>query len=312
MRSLDSSNRPVVAGEPRLIDQLDEMSVADLTSAMNRLDFAIPLAISDALPSITKAIEAAEVGFSAGGRLVYVGAGTSGRLGVLDASECPPTFHTDPARVVGIMAGGPRALVDAVEGAEDDSTAGATAIRQLAVDALDTVVGLAASGRTPFVKGALLQARRQGAVTVALSCQSPAELSAVAEYPIEVQVGPEIIRGSTRLKAGTAQKQVLNMISTTLMVRVGRTYGNLMVEVSATNDKLRRRAVGLVVKIAEVDEDTAARALDSADNEVKTAAVMLMQHESAGPARARLRSVGGRLGLAIGIASSKHPGLAGT
>ncbi len=310
MKTPEATDRPPDEPQPASPRQLDEMSVAELTLVMNELDFAIPQAIHDALPSITAAIEAAEVGFSTGGRLIYVGAGTSGRLGVLDASECPPTFHTDPSRVVGIMAGGPRALVDAVEGAEDDSAAGAAAIRDLAVDPLDTVVGLAASGRTPFVMGALRQARALGAVTVSLSCTSPAELSVVAEHPIEVQVGAEVLRGSTRLKAGTAQKQVLNMISTALMVRVGRTYGNLMVEVSATNDKLRRRAVDLVVQIAEVDEHTAAAALDAADHEVKTAAVMLMRHESAGPARARLMSVGGRLGPAIGVASSKHPGLA--
>lgn len=309
MKAPDVTGRAAVERAPAAVAQLDEMSVAELTTAMNEMDSVIPQAIHDALPSITRAIEAAEIGFSAGGRLIYVGAGTSGRLGVLDASECPPTFHTDPSRVVGIMAGGPRALVDAVEGAEDDSAAGAAAIRELIVDSMDTVVGLAASGRTPFVKAALQQARQLGAVTVSLSCQSPAELSVVAEYPIEVQVGPEFLRGSTRLKAGTAQKQVLNMISTSLMIRIGRTYGNLMVEVSATNDKLRLRAIDLVVKIAEVDQDTAATALDSADYEVKTAAVMLIRHETVGPARARLRSVGGRLGLAIGIASSQHPGL---
>jgi N-acetylmuramic acid 6-phosphate etherase len=288
---------------------LDEMSAGQIVGAMNQLDFAIPGAIQKALPAITAAIKAAEPGFVAGGRLIYVGAGTSGRLGVLDASECPPTFNTDPSRVVGVIAGGAPALVQAVEGAEDDPAAGASAVRDLAVDALDTVVGLAASGRTPYVKGALVQAHELGAVTVSLSCQAPAELSEVADHPIEIPVGPEIIRGSTRLKAATAQKQVLNMISTTLMVLIGRTYGNLMVEVAATNDKLRGRAVGLVRTIAQVDERTANAALMAADNEVKTATVMLVQGEGVASARARLNSVGGRLGPAIGVASSSHPGL---
>jgi N-acetylmuramic acid 6-phosphate etherase len=295
-----SSQRPVL---------LDEMSVADLTRAMHAEDETLPAAVGACLSAITAAIEAAEPGFAAGGRLVYAGAGTSGRLGVLDASECPPTFHTDPGRVVGLIAGGPRAVREAVEGAEDDDAAGADDVRALGLGADDTVVGIAASGRTPYVRGALLAARRAGAVTVALSCQAPAELSAVADHPIEVDVGPEIVRGSTRLKAGTAQKQVLNMISTALMVRIGRTYGDLMVEVSASNDKLRRRAVQLVQTLADVDEPTAATALRAAGLEVTTATVMLLRGEDAAAARARLGAVGGRLGPAIGIPSSQHPAL---
>jgi N-acetylmuramic acid 6-phosphate etherase len=289
--------------------QLDEMSVAEIAAAMNQLDFAVPVAIRQALPAITAAIEAAEPGFAAGGRLVYVGAGTSGRLGVLDAAECPPTFHTDPSRVVGIIAGGPRALVEAVEGAEDDRAAGARAVAELGLGGTDTVVGLAASGRTPFVQGALVTARSAGAVAVSLSCRSPAEISELADHPIEVDVGPEILSGSTRLKAGTAQKQVLNMISTALMVRTGRTYGALMVQVAATNDKLRARAVDLVATIAQVGHRAAAEALRVADQEVTTAAVMLVRGEDAASARARLATTGGRLGPAIGIPSSQHPGL---
>jgi len=294
-------------GEPSL--QLDEMSVAQITGRMNELDFEVPKAIQAALPAVTAAIEAAEAGFSAGGRLVYVGAGTSGRLGVLDAAECPPTFHSDPSRVVGLLAGGLRAMVDAVEGAEDDVEAGAGAVRELAPGPLDTVVGIAASGRTPYVRGALVEAGLAGAVTVALSCVSPAELSEVADYPIEVAVGPEILSGSTRLKAGTAQKQVLNMFSTALMARDGRTYGNLMVKVAATNDKLRSRAVALVRTIARVEDAAARAALEAADWEVSTATVMLVRGEDAAQARARLAAVGGRLGEAIGIASSAHPAL---
>ena len=289
--------------------QLDEMSVAEITAAMNQLDFAVPVAIRQALPAITAAIEAAEPGFAAGGRLVYVGAGTSGRLGVLDAAECPPTFHTDPDRVVGVIAGGPDALVAAVEGAEDDSAAGAGAVDALDVGPLDTVVGVAASGRTPYVLGALERARQREAVTVSLSCVSSAELSRVAAWPIEIPVGPEIIAGSTRLKAGTVTKQVLNMISTALMVRTGRTYGNLMVEVAATNAKLRARATGLVVQIAGVDPDTARSALESAGLEVKTAVVMLLREVDATTARELLEAAGGRLGWVIGGSGPGRPGL---
>lgn len=285
------------------------MSVAELTRSMHAYDEAVPVAIGACLPMITAAIEAAEPGFAAGGRLIYVGAGTSGRLGVLDASECPPTFHTDPSRVVALMAGGPRAVIDAVEGAEDDADAGAMAVDALGLDATDTLVGIAASGRTPYVRGALQAARRVGATTIALTCRTPAELSPFADHAIEVDVGTEFVQGSTRLKAGTAQKQVLNMISTTLMVRAGRTYGNLMVEVSATNDKLRRRAVELVSTLAGVDEATATGALQAAGLEVKTAAVMLLRGEEPAAARARLESVGGRLALAIGVPSSQHPAL---
>ena len=283
--------------------------MAEIVAAMHAHDASVPAAVQRALPAITAAIEAAEAGFLAGGRLIYVGAGTSGRLGVLDASECPPTFHTDPSRVVGVIAGGSRALVDAVEGAEDDSAAGASAVGALAVGEGDTVVGVAASGRTPYVRGALVEARRRGAVTVALSCRRPAELSGSADYAIEVDVGPELIRGSTRLKAGTAQKLVLNLVSTTLMARLGRTYGNLMVDVAATNDKLRARAADLVATIAEVDLPTATAALRAADFEVKTATVMLVRGEDAAAARARLDLGGGRLAAAIGVPSSQHPAL---
>jgi N-acetylmuramic acid 6-phosphate etherase len=308
----DGSERMGTEQDDSRLGQLDEMSVVEIVSSMNRADATIPVAIQQAIPAISAAIEAAEVVFAAGGRLIYVGAGTSGRLGVLDASECPPTFQTDPTRVVGVIAGGQRALTEAVEGAEDDSLAGAAAVLQLEVGSSDTVVGLAASGRTPYVIGALMEARALGAVTVSLSCNTPAELSRYADFPIELPVGAEVISGSTRLKAGTAQKQVLNMISTALMVRTGRTYGNLMVEVSATNGKLRSRAIGLVRQIAGVDQQAAAAALDAAANEVKTAIVMLMRGELPDQARARLTAVNGRLGPAIGVPSSQHPALTGS
>lgn len=293
----------------RRYGRLDEMSVGEIVAAMNSADRDVPRAIAKAHGAITAAISAAEPAFGAGGRLVYVGAGTSGRLGVLDAAECPPTFHTAPGRVVGLIAGGRRALVDAVEGAEDDVESGAADVAGLDVGPNDTVVGLAASGRTPYVRGALVEARRRGAVTVAISCNSPAELSRFVQHPIELPVGPEVVAGSTRLKAGSAQKQVLNMISTTLMVRTGRTYGNLMVDMAATNDKLRERAVAMVCTIADVTAKEAEAALDEAGLEVKTATVMLMQHEDVEQARQRLVEAGGRLGVAIGVPSSQHPAL---
>lgn len=309
MRRLETLMALGTEQSDRRYGRLDEMSVGEIVAAMNGADRDVPVAIGVALASISAAISAAEPAFGAGGRLVYIGAGTSGRLGVLDAAECPPTFHTAPERVVGLIAGGRRALIDAVEGAEDDAEAGARDVASLDVGADDTVVGLAASGRTPYVRGALVEAQRRGAVTVAISCNSPAELSRFAQYPIEIPVGPEIVAGSTRLKAGSAQKQVLNMISTALMVRTGRTYGNLMVDMAATNDKLRDRAIAMVCTIADVTTAEAKEALDQAGLEVKTATVMLMQHEDVERARQRLAEAGGRLGLAIGVPSSQHPAL---
>jgi N-acetylmuramic acid 6-phosphate etherase len=288
---------------------LDEMPVEQIVATMNEADFAVPRAIKAAREAISAAIAAAEPLFSDGGRLIYAGAGTSGRLGVLDAAECPPTFHTDPARVVGLIAGGRTALIEAVEGAEDSRAQGATDISALEVGARDTVVAVAASGRTPYAIGVLDRARELGSLTVSLSCNPDAELSRHAEYPIEVDAGPEVLAGSTRLKAGSAQKQVLNIISTTLMVRSGRTYGNLMVDVQATNSKLRARATRLVSMLAEVDEASAGTALESCNWEVKTAVVMLRQGEDPAAARQRVTAAGGRLAVAIGVPSSQHPAL---
>jgi len=288
---------------------LDEMSVAGIVTTMNDADFSVPQAIRLALPQITAAVAAAEPLFNAGGRLIYVGAGTSGRLGVLDASECPPTFHTDPDRVVGLIAGGPTALVTAVEGAEDDAARAAADLDAIGVGPVDIVVGLAASGRTPYVIGALDRARERGALAIGLSANTAAAISAHADHAIEVDTGPEVLTGSTRLKAGSAQKQVLNMISTALMVRSGRTYGNLMVDVQATNAKLRKRATRLVTLIGEVDEATAVAALEGCDYEVKTAVVMVRMGLAVDPARRRLADAGGRLATAIELPSSQHPAL---
>lgn len=282
-----------------LFANLDTLSVAKLAELMNDADLTVPEAVRAALPQIVPAIEAISQRMAAGGRLVYVGAGTGGRLGVLDASECPPTFNTTPGQVHAIIAGGRDAVFSAVEGAEDDSVAGAEAIVEAGIGTRDAVVGIAASGRTPFVIGAVTRASQLGALTVGMSCHAGAVLSGAVDLPIEVLVGPEIISGSTRLKSGTAQKLVLNMISTIAMVRLGKTYGNLMVDVRATNHKLRDRALRIVQEISLASREEAAVALEESGNDIRVAALMLALHESADHAAARLRSAGGNLRTAL-------------
>ncbi|MEO7586957.1 MAG: N-acetylmuramic acid 6-phosphate etherase [Arachnia sp.] len=254
---------------------LDQLDVAQLARVMNDADRGVPEAVERALPQIVPAIEAIAGRFAAGGRIIYVGAGTSGRLGVLDASECPPTFNTRPDQVLGLIAGGDVALRSAMEGAEDDAEQGAADVAAVDVGERDAVVGIASSGRTPYVIGALRHARSVGAVTVALSCNADAEISAVAEHGIEVVVGPEVVAGSTRLRSGTAQKMVLNMISTITMVRAGKVMGNRMVDLRATNEKLRIRAVRMVSELAGVDEGVATAALEDSDWRVKDAILAL-------------------------------------
>jgi N-acetylmuramic acid 6-phosphate etherase len=279
--------------------QLDTLPVSALAQLMNDADSTVPEAVREALPQIVPAIEAVAQRMAAGGRLLYLGAGTAGRLGILDASECPPTFNTAPGQVSAIIAGGPQALLTAVEGAEDDPMAGAAAIDEQQIGALDAVVGIAASGRTPFVIGAVTRARQLGALTVGLSCTEGATLSAAVDLPIEVLVGPEVVSGSTRLKSGTAQKLVLNMISTISMVRMGKTYGNLMIDVRTTNHKLRERARRIVQQITPATRDEAAAALDASGNDIRVAALMLARHEPADMAAARLHDAGGNLRTAL-------------
>lgn len=281
-------------------DDIDEMSTAELAAVMNEADSAVPLAIKAALPSIVAAVDGiVERMAAAGGRLIYIGAGTSGRMGVLDASECPPTFGTDPDQVFAIIAGGPSAIVSPREGVEDDHDGGATAIEDANVSAADTIVGIASSGRTPYVVGATRRARELGALTVGLSCNEKAALSAVVDHPIEVLVGPEVIAGSTRLKAGTAQKLVLNMLSTITMVRLGKTYGNLMVHLQPSNEKLRERAIGIVSTIAEADRDHARLALEQTDFNVPHAVLVLRLRITPEQATQRLRTAGGQLKKAL-------------
>ncbi|WP_343952804.1 N-acetylmuramic acid 6-phosphate etherase [Nonomuraea longicatena] len=284
--------------DPRY-SQIDRLPTREIAELMNQADAAVPLAVAAVLPGISDAIDAIAARMAQGGRLLYVGAGTSGRLAVLDASECPPTFGTDPSLVQGVIAGGPDALTRSVEGAEDDSAAGAAAIAGLGVGDLDSVVGISASGRAPFVLGALGESAGRGALTVGVSCNAGAPLSAAAEHGIEVVVGPEVVTGSTRLKAGTAQKLVLNMISTISMIRLGRTYGNKMIEMSAMNSKLAGRAVRMVADITGTAPDAARAALEASDGQAKVAVVMLRHGLDAPAARARLEAHGERLGDAL-------------
>ncbi|MDR1386438.1 MAG: N-acetylmuramic acid 6-phosphate etherase [Propionibacteriaceae bacterium] len=286
------------AADPRWHD-LDTLSVADLAQVMNQADASVPGAVRAALPEIVAAIDATVERMAAGGRLIYVGAGTPGRLAILDASECPPTFSTPPEQVTAVMAGGLEAVVNAVEGAEDDAAAGVRAIDELAVGPLDTVVGIASSGRTPFVLAAVQRAGQRGGLTVGLSCNRRAALSQAVDHGIEVEVGPEVVSGSTRLKAGTAQKLVLNMFSTITMIRLGKTYGSLMIDVKATNHKLRERAIRIVGLIAQADREDALTALTAADFRVKPAVVMLARGLDLAAAEASLERAQGRLRRAL-------------
>ena len=278
---------------------LDQMSAVEIVTAMNREDQTVAQAIEQALPQIARAVDLITDKLAGGGRLFYIGAGTSGRLGILDASECPPTFSTDPELVQGLIAGGEAALVNALEGAEDDFDAGRDDLQQADLTGHDVVVGIAASGRTPYVSGGLTYARQVGAGTVALSCNAPAEISQLAEVAIEVVTGPEVLMGSTRLKAGTAQKMVLNMLSTASMVRLGKVYKNLMIDVKPTNKKLVDRACRILMSAANAEYDTAAEALQAADNRVKVALVMIKTGLSADEAQNRLDQVSGFVRAAI-------------
>ncbi|ERG67497.1 N-acetylmuramic acid-6-phosphate etherase [Exiguobacterium chiriqhucha RW-2] len=243
---------------------------------MNEEDQSVPHVIQEELSVIAEVTKRAIASFKQGGRLIYIGAGTSGRLGILDAAECVPTFGVSPDMVVGLIAGGERALIKAVEGAEDSKDLAVNDLKALHLNAFDTVIGIAASGRTPYVIGGLDYAREVGATTAALSCNKGSKISEHAEFKIEVETGPEVLTGSTRLKAGTAQKLVLNMISTASMIGVGKVYQNLMVDVQPTNEKLEVRAKRMIAEATGVDEQTAARYFDSSGGHVKTAIVMIL------------------------------------
>lgn len=272
---------------------IDALSTAEILRRINDEDATVAGAVARELPAITAVVERVVAAFQAGGRLIYVGAGSSGRLGVLDAAECPPTYGTDRRQVQALIAGGPPAMIASVEAAEDDQAAGARAMDEVEVGERDVVIGIASSGRTPYVAGALRRARARGACAVALVNNPAGPVAAAAELVIAPQTGPEVVTGSTRMKAGTAQKLVLNMISTTAMIRTGHTYGNLMVDLHASNSKLRARARRIVAQASGRADDEAARALAGADGEVKTAIVMLLLGLTAAQARDRLACAGG-------------------
>ncbi|HAT3796945.1 TPA: N-acetylmuramic acid 6-phosphate etherase, partial [Serratia marcescens] len=278
---------------------LDEMSTLEMVRCFNQEDRKVPEAIEKVLPAIAQAVDLAAAALKAGGRLIYLGAGTSGRLGVLDASECPPTFGVPHGVVVGLIAGGPGALLKAVEGAEDDEALGEADLRALNLTAVDMVVGLAASGRTPYVIGALRYARRLGCPTVAISCNPDSPIAHEAQVAISPVVGPEALTGSTRLKSGTAQKLVLNMLSTGAMVKLGKVYQNLMVDVKATNVKLVDRACRIVVEATGAERAQAEAALAQTGFEVKPAILMILAGVSAEEAQQRLQRHDGYLRAAL-------------
>lgn len=253
---------------------IDARSTEDILRIMNAEDAKVAPAVAVEIPHIARAVDGIVDRMRRGGRLFYIGAGTSGRLGVLDASECPPTFSVSPDLVQGIIAGGEAALSRSVEGAEDDPALGARDLHNRRFTASDTLVGIAASGRTPYVLGAVAAARSLGALTIGISCTPDSELARAVEIPITPLPGPEIIAGSTRLRAGTATKLVLNMISTAVMIRLGHVYGNLMVNVQPTNVKLRARAERIVAAAAGLPHDRAARLLADAGQNIRTAIVM--------------------------------------
>ncbi|WP_322633034.1 N-acetylmuramic acid 6-phosphate etherase [Glycomyces albidus] len=278
---------------------IEDLSTLDLAKTMNEADASVSAAVAAVLPEVAAAIDAVADRLAKGGRLRYVGAGTAGRMAVMDAAECPPTFSTDPDLVKAIIAGGKAAEGGAVEGTEDDAAAGEAAIAADGIGPADAVVGLAASGRTPFVVAAVREARRRGALTVGLSCNTGTVLSDAAEHRIEVEVGPEVVAGSTRLKSGTAQKFVLNMISTISMVRLGKVYRNYMVDMKVANQKLAARAVRMIREITGAGPDEAEAALAASGNHVKTAVVMLELGVDAAEAGARLERADGRLSGAL-------------
>jgi N-acetylmuramic acid 6-phosphate etherase len=282
--------KPIWTSERRnfLTRDLDLYSTETLIGLMHIQDKQATSSLEPILPAIANAVDVITKRMQAGGRLIYVGAGTSGRLGILDASECPPTFNSDPSRVIGLIAGGMEAVSRSIEGAEDDKAAGAMALRHIDLQPQDSVVGIAASGRTPYVVGALREAQACGALTIAVTCNLPAPIAEAAQHVLAPLVGPELLTGSTRMKAGTAQKLLLNMLSTAVMIRLGKTYGNLMVDVQQTNSKLQNRARRIVAQACGVDEDVAIAALEACGGDVKTAVITILANCTPAEAKVRL------------------------
>lgn len=253
---------------------IDEMDTMDILKTINQEDQKVALAVENELAAISRAVDAIYEKLACGGRLIYIGAGTSGRLGVLDASECPPTYGVSPTLVQGIIAGGTSALLHAIEGAEDSDILAKKDLEAVELSEYDVVCGLAASGRTPYVKGGLEYASQIGATTISICCVEDGVISKFAQYPIEVKVGPEVITGSTRMKAGTAQKMVLNMLSTSVMIKLGKVYGNLMIDVQPTNEKLKERAINIVENCTKISKNEAKELLEITHYDVKCAILM--------------------------------------
>lgn len=279
---------------------IDALATLDMLRRINAEDARIAIAVQDELPRIAHVVDAVAARMKNGGRLIYVGAGTSGRLGVLDAAEMPPTFSASPDQVIGLIAGGERAITQAIEGAEDDPNAGARDIRKLNVSEQDSVIGISASGRAPYVLGAMREAQARGAFIASIACNRPSPAEEIAEVSIALLVGPEVIAGSTRMKSGTAQKLALNLISTGVMIRLGKTYGNLMVDLKASNAKLRDRAKRIVASAANVSFEAAEKLLAQCNGEVKTAIVAARPGVSVADARKELTEAHGSVRKALG------------
>lgn len=283
---------------PETMD-IDLLPSSEIVKRINQQDQQVPLAVEKVLPEIALAVDKITAAFKVGGRLIYMGAGTSGRLGVLDASECPPTFGVSDQMVIGLIAGGPEAILKAKEGAEDSLTLGVEDLQSINFDENDVVVGIAASGRTPYVIGALEYANDIGATTVALSCNPDSPIADIAQIAISPIVGPEALTGSTRLKSGTAQKLVLNMLTTASMIRLGKSYQNLMVDVKATNKKLVARAARIVMQATDCDKNEATATLEQTDYDVKLAILMILTGMDVAEAKSKLDKQDGFLRKAV-------------
>ena len=278
---------------------VDSLSALEIVQLMNEEDKQVPLAIEKCLPQIAQAVECIVAAFQQGGRLVYIGAGTSGRLGVLDASECPPTFGVSPEMVKGIIAGGERALRHPIEGAEDSKAQSVIDLQTIQFSSKDVLVGIAASGRTPYVIGALEYAKSLGSVTVSIASNPNSAMANIVDIAIDTVVGPEVLTGSSRLKSGTAQKLVLNMLTTASMILMGKCYQNLMVDVQASNEKLKARAIRIVMQATDCDKALAEETLKQADQNAKLAIMMILSGLGRAQAEALLEKHQGKLQLAL-------------
>ena len=278
---------------------VDSLSALEIVQLMNKEDKQVPLAIEKCLPQIAQAVECIVAAFQQGGRLVYIGAGTSGRLGVLDASECPPTFGVSPEMVKGIIAGGERALRHPIEGAEDSKTQAVVDLQTIQFSSKDVLVGIAASGRTPYVIGALEYAKSLGSVTVSIASNPNSAMANIVDIAIDTVVGPEVLTGSSRLKSGTAQKLVLNMLTTASMILMGKCYQNLMVDVQASNEKLKARAIRIVMQATDCDKALAEETLKQADQNAKLAIMMILSGLDRAQAETLLEKHQGKLQLAL-------------